>query len=423
MGKDLKGKELGQGFSQRKDGRYNARANIDGVKINLYNSNLKELKKEFSLKKAAVLKKEFNIRNGITLNEWFIEWFDIYKSCHLKDELNRHNYCRRYNNTFGKYLGNKPVERISEVNIQQAANDLVCIDGYSPKTVRESISSLKECLYSAVSNRIITFNPCICVTVDFRYDEFNEPVVLTKEQQDLFLSMVRGRYYDEIYQILLSTGMRIGEVTALQWQDLDFKNKVINVKHSMQVAYDNGKKIMNMTTPKTVNAIRKIPMFDDVEELFYSVKQKQETCKKKMGSRWRLENKYKDLVFTTTLGSPVTRYVLSSDIKKVLAIIEKNEYYMAAKEHREVKEFPKLHPHAFRHTFATRCFEKGLEPLFIMKVMGHSNYETTLRYTHLLNVTNKKEVDKAGSFIKLGDFSKNKEQPLYQNYKKNLKVV
>lgn len=77
-----------------------------------------------------------------------------------------------------------------------------------------------------------------------------------------------------------------------------------------------------------------------------------------MGSRWRLENKYKDLVFTTTLGSPVTRYVLSSDIKKVLAIIEKNEYYMAAKEHREVKEFPKLHPHAFRHTFATRCFEK-----------------------------------------------------------------
>lgn len=38
---------------------------------------------------------------------------------------------------------------------------------------------------------------------------------------------------------------------------------------------------MNMTTPKTVNAIRKIPMFDDVEELFYSVKQKQETCKKR----------------------------------------------------------------------------------------------------------------------------------------------
>lgn len=423
MGKDLKGKELGQGFSQRKDGRYNARANIDGVKINLYNSNLKELKKEFSLKKAAVLKKEFNIRNGITLNEWFIEWFEIYKAPRLKDELNRHNYCRRYNNTFGKYLGNKPVDRISEVNIQQAANDLLYIDGYSPKTVKESISSLKECLNSAISNRIISINPCICVTVDCKYEDYNEPVVLTKEQQDLFLSIVSGRYYDEIYQILLSTGMRIGEVTALQWQDLDFKNKVINVKHSMQVAYDYGKKIINMTTPKTVNAIRKIPMFDGVEELFYSVKQKQQACKNKMGSRWRLEKKFEDLVFTTTLGSPVSRYVLTSDINKVLSIIEKNEYYMAAMEHREVREFPKLHPHAFRHTFATRCFEKGLEPLFIMKVMGHSNYETTLRYTHLLNVTNKKEVDKAGSFIRLGNFTQNSEQQIYQNYKKNLEVV
>lgn len=91
MGKDLKGKDLGQGISQRKDGRYNARATIEGVSINIYNYNLKALKKEFDLKKAAVMKKEFNVRQGITLNEWFNEWFEIYKSPNLKDELNRHN--------------------------------------------------------------------------------------------------------------------------------------------------------------------------------------------------------------------------------------------------------------------------------------------------------------------------------------------
>lgn len=51
MGKDLKGKDLGQGISQRKDGRYNARATIEGVSINIYNYNLKALKKEFDLKK------------------------------------------------------------------------------------------------------------------------------------------------------------------------------------------------------------------------------------------------------------------------------------------------------------------------------------------------------------------------------------
>lgn len=57
MGKDLKGKDLGQGISQRKDGRYNARATIEGVSINIYNYNLKALKKEFDLKKSRCYEK------------------------------------------------------------------------------------------------------------------------------------------------------------------------------------------------------------------------------------------------------------------------------------------------------------------------------------------------------------------------------
>lgn len=420
MGKDLKGKDLGQGISQRKDGRYNARATIEGVSINIYNYNLKALKKEFDLKKAAVMKKEFNVRQGITLNEWFNEWFEIYKSPNLKDELNRHNYKRRYNNTFGKYLGLKKMENITEVNIQQVVNDLIKIDGYSPKTVKESLSSLKECCNAAITNRLISLNPCLSVIVPCGIDDFIEPVVLSEKQQQTFLSLVKNRYYNEIYQIMLSTGMRIGEVTALQWSDIDFENKEINIKHSMQVAYEKGEKILNMTTPKTVNAIRTIPMFEGVEKLFLSVKEKQEICKMQMGKRWRLP---KDLVFTTSLGSPVTRYVLASDINKVVDIIDKNEMYLAVKEHREPNKFPKLHPHAFRHTFATRCFQKGLEPLFIMKIMGHTNYETTLRYTHLLASTNEQEINKAGSFVASNDVVKQKENIKTVKVSKNKLVV
>ena len=199
MGKDLKGKDLGQGISQRKDGRYNARATIEGVSINIYNYNLKALKKEFDLKKAAVMKKEFNVRQGITLNEWFNEWFEIYKSPNLKDELNRHNYKRRYNNTFGKYLGLKKMENITEVNIQQVVNDLIKIDGYSPKTVKESLSSLKECCNAAITNRLISLNPCLSVIVPCGIDDFIEPVVLSEKQQQTFLSLVKNRYYNEIY--------------------------------------------------------------------------------------------------------------------------------------------------------------------------------------------------------------------------------
>lgn len=73
---------------------------------------------------------------------------------------------------------------------------------------------------------------------------------MTDEQQMQFLNIAKHRYYNEVYQILLSTGMRIGELTALQWDDIDFENKEIHIRHSMQSAYLNGKKILNMTTPK-----------------------------------------------------------------------------------------------------------------------------------------------------------------------------
>ena len=61
--------------------------------------------------------------------------------------------------------------------------------------------------------------------------------------------------------------------------------------------------------------------------------------------------------------------------------------------------FEHLHPHAFRHTFATRCFEKGLDPLFVQSIMGHANYATTVSYTHILDDLRQKEVQKVGNFL------------------------
>ena len=88
-----------------------------------------------------------------------------------------------------------------------------------------------------------------------------------------------------------------------------------------------------------------------------------------------------------------------NDINKIVSILNKNEEYLAEQENRVPKKFPKLHPHSFRHTFATRCFEKNLKPVFIMSIMGHSNYETTLSYTHLLKKSNDQQVSLAGSFV------------------------
>lgn len=75
MGKDLKGRELGKGLYQRKDGRYEARTKINGSDVSIYGFNLRELKKEFQeLKEEAQNSIDFR-RKHITLNEWFEEWF------------------------------------------------------------------------------------------------------------------------------------------------------------------------------------------------------------------------------------------------------------------------------------------------------------------------------------------------------------
>ena len=118
-----------------------------------------------------------------------------------------------------------------------------------------------------------------------------------------------------------------------------------------------------------------------------------------MGDRWRANPEHGELVFTITVSSPVTRYVIVHDINKVVQNINLKEIYKASSEGRVPKKFEHIHPHAFRHTFATRCFEKGLDPLFVQSIMGHSNYSTTVSYTHILDETKSKEIEKAGNFL------------------------
>ena len=122
--------------------------------------------------------------------------------------------------------------------------------------------------------------------------------------------------------------------------------------------------------------------------------------RKKLGNRWRSSDGYGDLVFTSTLGSPVTRYVLTHDINRVVSNINNKILHGEIKNEFGVNNFDAISPHTFRHTFATRCFEKGLSPIFIQSIMGHSNYSTTLSYTHLLKDEQTKELDKInGGFL------------------------
>lgn len=397
MGKDLKGKNLGKGYSQRKDGRYEARAVINGVKIDIYDMNLSNLKKSFEIAKAIVLRDEKNVRPNVTLKEWYTEWFEKCKAPTLKSDVSRKTYDRKVRNTYIAIIGDKRVEDITQINMQAATQELVD-KGYTERSIKEALGVVRECMDIAIVNHIIRANPCTGIKV-VNANMQKDRRVLTHAEQIQFLNEVKDSYYYEAYAILLSTGMRIGEFSGLQWNDVDFENKQITINRSMQTAYIDGKKIEELTTPKTSNSYRSIPFFGDTEQLFRAWKTKQDFYKQKLGDRWRARPELGDLVFTSTMGSPVTRYVIVHDINKIVQNINLKEIYAASREGRQPKEFEHLHPHAFRHTFATRCFEKGLDPLFVQSIMGHANYSTTVSYTHVLDDMKQREVAKVGSFL------------------------
>ena len=400
MGKDLNGKELGKGLSQRKDGRYEARAVINGVKIDIYDMNLTALKKAFEIEKAKVLRDEKNIRPNVTFGEWYAEWFEKCKSPQLKSDVSRKTYDRKVRNTYCKILHDKKMEDISQMHMQSATAELI-ESGYTDRSIKEALGIVYECMEIAIVNHIISTNPCIGIKIQ-NANIRRERRVMKMWEQELFLEEVKNRYYYEAYKILLLTGMRIGEFSGLQWRDVDFENKVININRSMTTAYIDGRKVEELTTPKTANSYRAIPFFGETEECFRDWKKKQDMYKKKLGDRWRARPELGDLVFTSTVGSPVTRYVIVHDINKVVQNINLKEISKAFRENREPVLFEHLHPHAFRHTFATRCFEKGLDPLFVQSIMGHANYSTTVSYTHVLEDLRQREVAKVGNFLESG---------------------
>ena len=397
IGKDLKGRSIGKNFSQRKDKRYEARCMINGVRICLYDMHLPTLKKRFEEEKIKILRDEKNIRPNLTLSEWFEEWFEKYKKPALKSEVSKNAYHRKVSDTYIAAIGDKKIENISHMNMQDTTNEL--LSKFKARTLREALGVLRECLDIAAMNQIIKSNPCINIAIKDENEAVQERRVLSSREMKMFLDEIEHEYYNEAYQILLLTGMRIGEFSGLQWQDINWQNKTIRIQRSLSVGYVDGKKMEYLTTPKTSNSYGTIPFFGNVGELFKDWKVKQDQYKAKLGSRWRLRPELGDLVFTTTLGSPVTRYALSHNIDKVLKNINEKEEYNAAIEGRAPEKMEHIYPHAFRHTFATRCFEKKLDPVFIQRIMGHTSYATTLKYTHLLETKLNEEVAKAEDFL------------------------
>lgn len=377
-------------------GGYEARAMINGTRISVRNKDLEKLLEEFEAEKNRIRHDITNLTGNVTLDEWFEKWFDHVQVKKIK-ETSISPMKNSYKRNFGFYIGSKKIKDIRPIDIQGAINALAK-EGRVNSNTRDALGRLSKCFEYAIANQMITHNPCLLVEVPWEFKATKEETALTQEEQNQFLMAVETSWYKELFYFMLLTGVRVGEMGGLRWRDVDFKRKVIKIRHSLCCQYENGKKTIMLTSPKTVNSVREIPFMGEMEEILKSQKKKQARQRANYGERWRSSGEFDDLVFTTSLGSPCARYIVQKEINKTIERMDMEEAAAAMEDGRKPEKFRYFHPHTLRHTFATRCYENGIEPKVAQKLLGHSSISITLNiYTHVMESRMEEEIQKFGN--------------------------
>ena len=391
MGKDLKGNELGKGFRQRPSGSYNLRIAIKGEYVNITHDNLDVLRKIYQEKTEYILRRSADLTIIPTLNEWFEFWCKNYKAIQIKPTSYR-TIQASFKNIFGNFIGNMPINIIRNIDIQKCVNEYIN-KGKNASRLHSTLGYLKDCFELAVVNKLLNENPSLFITVPRakQYDFDIRSKVLTPQEENLFLNTAEESWYYNAFYIMLNTGLRIGELCGLKWEDIDFNNKYINVQRQLICQYYKGKHT-HFDTLKSKSSYRKIPFIGNVENILKQQYKMISDRRLKLKKEWRatfLDAEFSDLVFFTTMGSPMKKETFVQAIRVVLKNIRK-----------QYPEFPHIHPHMFRHTFATKCYNAGVPAKVAQVLLGHQNTAITLNiYTHLSSENISNEAAKITSLL------------------------
>lgn len=382
---DNKGRILKTGESQRKDGRYQFQyTDSAGKRHCVYDMKLADLReKERKLFKDL----EDGIRSSdsqkITLNDLFEMYLENHRGIR---EATAVSYREIFNvHIKDSFIGKKPICSIKNSDMLKFYNGLLD-KGLSTGYLQIMHAFLNPAFEMAVDDDLIRKNPCRGIMAKLSKTEKLPKRAMTLEEQRSFLNFLSGskrfQTYFPLFTILLGTGMRIGECLGLTWNEVDFKNRLIHVTHTLR--YDNygdGNKF-HISEPKTESGKRTIPMIEDVRAAFLTVRKNNLALG---GSGDFTVDGYKDFVFLTVKKR---RLYMPNTIVQMLARIVKvyneEETQAAAAEKREPLLLPHLTPHTMRHTFCTRFCENETNVRVIQEVMGHKDIKVTMNiYSHV----------------------------------------
>lgn len=379
MGKDLKGKELGNGINQRKDGIYQARyTDRWGKRKTIYDKKLTELRKKLAIAVSDNVQYK-SIKDDIILDKWFERWMEVYKEKSVRPNTKR-EYTHIYYKNISPYLGGRQIKSLVKSDIQiliDKAHD----DNYAYERQNKIKVILSDMLQRAVEDNLIINNPVSGVKL--RDKKEIKSKALTIEEQNTFLDYCQNTFYDNLFNVAVNTGLRPGELFALQLSDIDLKNGYIDVNKTLvyqKYIGDTGK-TFHVEPPKTKQSYRKVP----INSVCKTYLERQFELKKVIASkRPKQQNNY---LFVSKFNTPLNSVMFSDAIKAIIRQINLMRPFD--------EQFEVFSGHTFRHTFATRCFEAGVDAKVVQSYLGHASVKMTMDlYTHVTDQKSSSDIEK-----------------------------
>ena len=358
----------GENIYKRKDGRWEGRYIISKSQNRkykygyVYASSYRDVKQKLREKKS----EENHICNSkqckadgfaITFSQLSEEWLNT-----LQVQIKESSYAK-YRNIIQSYVvpyyGNKKVYSLTADNLLSFSTELLAHggksgQGLSAKSVADTLSIIRNLLKYAEKKGIYIKCSGKEITVKQRASKL---VVLSAMDQAILTAFICDNLTARNLGIMicLFTGLRVGEVCALRWEDISFSEKTLYVHQTVQRIQNcnhiKPKTKVIITTPKSNCSIRTIPLTDELVGIIKS-------------SAVVHEHGYILTGCDTKITEP---RIMENHFKKIL----------------EECNLPPINFHALRHTFATRCIEAGFDVKSLSEILGHASVTITMnRYVH-----------------------------------------
>lgn len=304
----------------------------------------------------------------ILYKDWIYTWL-----LEKKDYIKESTYANYSNNIFNHIipkLGNYYLNELNHKVIQDFLLELSKngrkdnTGGLAEKTIKDITIIIKGSIKKGINEDKIKH-----IELTFNYPKDNKEnklYVLTKREQNKITNYVLENINSRNIGLLISlySGIRIGELCALKWEDVDFKKNCLTINKTIQRVYikDKNKNISKViiTTPKTKNANREIPINKDFLEILKKVK------------------------------SDKKHYILTGN-EKYIEPRTYRKYFNKVLDELKIKHF---NFHSLRHTFATNCISLGVDYKTVSELLGHANVNITLNlYVHPRYSQKKKCID------------------------------